>query len=128
MNISENKKKFFWQCTVCAVRSEAKIWRRSEDNWNLGNFSKMTNMIVLLRLYRVKNTRKHLKKPMWILTKNFTRRTLHENRFSERISSTVQCVIRNTCAGQIIFDMEQARVLSLKRIYRRQLQKAIISD
>jgi hypothetical protein len=38
----------FWQCTVCAVRSAAKIWRRSEDNWNFGNFSNMTNTIVLL--------------------------------------------------------------------------------
>ncbi len=43
------KKKNFWQCIVCVVRPTAEIWRRSEGNQDLGNFSNNTHTYVLRR-------------------------------------------------------------------------------
>ncbi len=42
-------KQIFWQCTVCAARLFAEIWRRSENIQNLGHFSDITNTILRLR-------------------------------------------------------------------------------
>jgi hypothetical protein len=51
----KNWKISFWQCTACTVQFSAEIWRWSEQNQALGNFSNLDSIITARRRERVKN-------------------------------------------------------------------------